>query len=84
LIKSSLVMKYVKIFPTATPDQLDIVEFGEAARPRSAKRRVAACRIAFRLFSLLGRATELLYYRVYTQLYMGSMLMARQAEAETE
>src|ERR1700720_1798551 len=74
LIKSSLVLKYVKRVPSATPAQLDISDVGAAERPRSAKRRVAASRIAFRLSSLLGRATELLYYRVYTQLYIGSML----------
>src|ERR1700692_2129638 len=84
LIKSSLVLKYVKRVPSATPAQLDISDVGAADRPRSAKRRVAASRIAFRLSSLLGRATELLYYRVHTHLYTRSMLMARQAEAETE
>src|SRR5438309_7638346 len=58
------------------PACFEMSDVGAAVRPRSANRRVAASRIAFRLSSLLGRATDLLYYRVHTQLYIGSMLMA--------
>jgi hypothetical protein len=71
-----LVLKYVNRVPSATPACFDISDVGAAVRPRSANRRVAASRIALRLSSLLGRATELLYYRVHTQLYRGNMLMA--------
>src|SRR3977135_230228 len=62
LIRSSLVLKYVNRVPSATPACFDISDVGAAVRPRSANRRVAASRIAFRLSSLLGRATGLLYY----------------------
>src|SRR5579863_8713596 len=75
-MRSSLVLKYVNSVPSATPACFDISDVGAAERPRSANRRVAASRMAFRLSSLLGRAIELLYYRVYTQLYKGSMSMA--------
>src|ERR1700730_7979285 len=60
MIRSSLVLKYVNRVPSATPACLDISDVGAAVRPRSANRRVAASRIAFRLSSLLGRATEFL------------------------
>src|SRR6267378_6382196 len=76
LIRSSLVLKYVNRVPSATPAWFDISDVGAAVRPRSANRWVAASRIAFRLSSLLGRATEPLYYRVHTQLCIGTMLMA--------
>src|ERR1700730_6279969 len=57
MIRSSLVLKYVNRVPSATPACLDISDVGAAVRPRSANRRVAASRIAYRLSSLLGRAT---------------------------
>src|ERR1700731_4357216 len=42
------------------PACFEISDVGAAVRPRSANRRVAASRMAFRLSSLLGRATRLL------------------------
>src|SRR4029077_13214141 len=83
LIRSSFVLKYVNRVPSATPACFDISDVGAAVRPRSANSRVAASRIAFRLSSLLGRATELPYYRVHTQLYIGSMLTARQGRPKS-
>src|ERR1700730_13459926 len=73
-IRSSLVLKYVNRVPSATPACLDISDVGAAVRPRSANTRVAASRIAFRLSSLLGRATEFLCKR-----YIYSILSRKNA-----